>query len=60
MIFRPSRTTRDDRFLDQKLLIFSVGAVCAVAGIAFDVSWLIYAAIGVLLIGLLLRLLPHK
>lgn len=60
MIFRPSRTTRDDRFLDQKLLIFSVGAVCAVAGIAIDVSWLIYAAIGVLLIGLLLRLLPHK
>ena len=58
MIFRPSRTRRDDRFLNEKMLIFSVGAVCAIAGIAFELGWLVYVAIGILAIGMLLRFLP--
>jgi hypothetical protein len=60
MIFRPSRTRGDDRFLDAKVLIFTAGAACGLAGIAFDLGWLIYVAIGVLGIGLLLRFLPGQ
>jgi hypothetical protein len=58
MIFRPSRARRDDRFLDQKMLIFAVGAVVAIGGMAFELGWLVYVAIGIFAIGLLLRFLP--
>lgn len=56
MIFRPDRGTRgDDRFLHLKMLIFSLGAVLGIVGIARDIGWLIYAAIALLAGGILLR-----
>jgi len=58
MIFRPSRTRGDNRFVDEKMAIFAIGAACAVVGMALELSWLIYVAIGVLVIGFLLRFLP--
>jgi hypothetical protein len=60
MIFRPSRARRDDRFLNEKILVFAAGAACGVLGIAFEVGWLVYLAIGVLALGMLLRFLPNR
>jgi hypothetical protein len=56
MIFRPSRAQRgDDRFVNQKMLLFAIGAVLGIAGIAFDLAWLRYLAIAVLSVGIMLR-----
>ena len=60
MIFRPSRARRNDRFLDAKLLIFTLGAACALGGMALDLGWLVYLAIGILALGLVLRFLPDR
>ena len=60
MIFRPSRTRSNDPFVGEKMLAFSIGAVLAVTGIVFDLGWLIYVAIGVLVLGFLLRFVPKK
>ena len=60
MIFRPSRTRGDDRFLDAKMLIFTLGAALALAGMAFELGWLVYVAIAVLVVGLLLRFVRNR
>lgn len=61
MIFRPDRSRRGvDRFLDVKMLIFVIGAALGVIGIAREIDWLVYAAIAVLAVGVILRLLRGR
>jgi hypothetical protein len=61
MIFRPDRDRRGvDRDLDVKMLIFVVGAALGIAGMARGIDWLVYAAIVVLGLGALLRLLSRR
>lgn len=56
MIFRPDRRSRaDDRFLPHKTLIFALGAMLGIAGIAFEIGWIVYAGIAVLALGVILR-----
>ncbi len=56
--FRPSREQRGtDRFLNLKVAIFCVGAGTALAGILANRNWIINVAIGILLIGVVLRFL---
>ena len=54
--FRPSREKRGpDRFLNLKVAIFSLGAGTALVGILSNRNWVINVAIGILLIGVILR-----
>ncbi len=48
---------RPMRYLEWRVGLFSAGAVLAVVGIALEQSWMINVAIGVLVIGVLLRFL---
>jgi hypothetical protein len=54
MFIRRSRKN-DDRFVEWKVAVFFLGAALWVAGAILGVRWLVWAAIGVLLIGVLLR-----
>ncbi|HEY8483915.1 MAG TPA: hypothetical protein VIL13_04830 [Longimicrobiales bacterium] len=59
--FRPSRARRGpDPYLRWKIALFSAGAALALAGIATENDRLILAAIGVLAVGILLRVLPRR
>lgn len=59
--FRPDRRRRGpDRFLAHKMLLFITGAVMGMIGIATDRNWIIYLAVGVLVVGLLLRFLARS
>jgi hypothetical protein len=54
--FRPDRRRRgEDRLLGQKMLVFVLGAVIAMAGLATERDWLIYVALVLLLLGLAMR-----
>ena len=57
-LFRPSRQRDDDGrdTLDHRMTIFAIGAIVALAGIASGTAWIIYIAVGILAVGLLLRL----
>ncbi len=56
-MFRPSRdrTGSADALLVWKVRLFVLGAVLALAGIAFDTSWLVWTGIAVLGVGMVLR-----
>lgn len=55
-LFRPDRTRRGtDRFLPVKMMLFVIGAALGMIGMATDRNWIIYIAVGVLVVGLLLR-----
>jgi hypothetical protein len=59
--FRPTRTRRrDDPFLRHKVLLFSLGAGCAFAGMIFDAAWLVTTGIVILVVGVILRLLTER
>lgn len=59
-MFRPTRERRgEDRFLAWKVRVFVVGAALALAGVGFSLSWLVWVGIGVLGVGMVLRLLPN-
>ena len=61
MIFRPSREKRgSDPFLIAKIAIFVLGATVALIGIATNTDWVITVAIAILLVGFILRFLPHR
>ena len=57
-MFRSSRDRKgEDRFLVWKVRFFVVGAAVALVGMGISLSWLVWAGIGVLLVGLVLRFL---
>jgi hypothetical protein len=59
--FRVDRTRREeDRFLGQKLLVFVLGAVAGLAGMATSTDWLIYLAVLLLAVGLVLRAIDSR
>jgi hypothetical protein len=61
LLFRASRDSRRAvRWLDLRLMLFVIGAAIAMIGIVLDIGWLVYVAIGVLLIGMILGLLARR
>jgi hypothetical protein len=48
-----------DPYLKWKVRLFAVGATLGLAGIFLDIRGLIWAAIVVLVVGFLVRFLPH-
>jgi hypothetical protein len=42
------------------MTIFAIGAIVALAGIASGTSWIIYIAVGILAVGLLLRVAQRR
>ena len=61
MIFRVDRQRRGtDRWLELKLALFAIGAALALLGFALRREWLVDVAIGVLVVGFLLRLLRRR
>ena len=61
-MFRPSRerSRADDPFVLWKVRLFGAGALLALAGIGFEVRWVVWSGVGVLVAGLLLRFLPGR
>lgn len=57
--FRPSREHRGpDPYQTWKAIIFGLGALFGLGGIAMGRDWMILSAIGILSIGVVLRFLP--
>ena len=60
-LLRASRERRGpDPHTNIKIAIFSIGAVLALSGMFLKNDWFIYAAIGVLAIGVILRLVTAR
>ena len=61
-MFRPSRKrgSGKDGFLVWKVRIFVIGAVLALVGMGTSLSWVVWTGVGVLAVGLALRLLPDE
>jgi hypothetical protein len=57
-MFLDHRTRRPVRRLEWRIRLLGVGAILALVGLYFEASWMIWVAIGVLVLGVLLRLLP--
>ena len=49
---------REVRHLAWRVRIFGAGAIVALVGIYFEAEWLVSVAIGILLLGFVLRFLP--
>ena len=59
--FRVSREKRGPGpYLAAKVAIFCIGVVVAFIGIKLDRSWIISVAIGILLVGFILRFFPRE
>ena len=58
-LFRPRRTGRASRWMEWKVRLFVTGAVLGLAGMFLDQKALVWAALGVLAIGVGMRLLPE-
>lgn len=61
-IFRPTRN-RDEagiQTVNHRMAILAIGAIFAVAGIASGTSWIIYIAVGILAVGLILRVAQKR
>lgn len=54
-----SRDGGEDPWILVKVRLFSAGAALALGGMLLDRSWLIWAAMGVLGVGVVLRFVPH-
>jgi len=55
-MFRPSRETRGpDPFLQWKIVIFVIGALAGLVGVATENPWLVWIGVAVLVSGVLLR-----
>lgn len=61
-MFRPSRerSDREDPLVVWKVRIFALGAALALAGIALDNPWTVWAGIAVLGVGLALRFTARR
>jgi hypothetical protein len=49
---------REVKHLRWRVRLFGVGAILALVGMYFEVAWMIWSAIGVLVAGFVLRFLP--
>lgn len=59
--FRPSRETRGpDPYLQWKTVIFIIGAIAGLVGIATENSWLVAIGVAVLASGVLLRAIGRR
>ncbi|HET9947482.1 MAG TPA: hypothetical protein VFQ22_01025 [Longimicrobiales bacterium] len=58
MLFFVSRARRSGRHLEWKIRLFSVAAVLGLGGIGLELRWLTWIAIGLLAVGMGLRLAP--
>ena len=59
-LFRHSRERGADRFVHVRMGCFAVGAVLALVGMANDSRVLVWIAIGVLGVGVVLRLVGNR
>lgn len=46
--------------LEWRIRIFGVGAILGIAGMIAEMRWMIWIALGVLMVGFLLRFLPGE
>lgn len=60
-MFRPDRSrNRPVEHLEWRVRLLGAGAILAVVGMYFDEAWLIWVAIGILVVGLLMRFVPGR
>jgi len=61
-LFRPTRerTGHDPDTVGHRMTIFVIGAIVALAGIASGTSWIIYIAVGILAVGVILRVAQRR
>jgi uncharacterized membrane protein YuzA (DUF378 family) len=61
-LFRPTRarTGHDPQTVNHRMTIFVIGAIVALAGIASGTSWIIYIAVGILAVGVILRVAQKR
>lgn len=60
MIISRERKPEPDRFLYWKMAIFFLGAGFFMAGVAMEKDWAVAVAIGVLLVGVVLRFIGRQ
>lgn len=60
MFFASRERKGPDRYYPAKLMLFIVGAGLLLLGIRLEWNWVVYVAIGVLVVAGLLRFLPHS
>jgi hypothetical protein len=61
MLFRPRRATEGpDPLLDLRILLFAIGAVAGILGMALSLSWLVYSAMSVLAVGIIIGLIRRR
>ncbi|MEQ9400523.1 MAG: hypothetical protein RJQ04_15275 [Longimicrobiales bacterium] len=58
-MFRPDRSQRAGPYLEWKVRLFTVGAILALGGMYLDEGWVLAVATVVLILGMLVRFLPH-
>lgn len=58
MVFLDRSRSREVAHLEWRIRLFGVGAILAVLGMYFEMPWMINVAIGVLVLGFLLRFVP--
>lgn len=59
MVIRVSRTRRADE-PGPRMLLFTLGAVAALAGILFDIAWLVAGATVILGVGMVLGIVARR
>ena len=60
-MFRPSRENRgEDRYFEVKAVLLVVAASLGIAGMVYQRSWLIYAAIALIAAGIILRIVAAR
>ena len=61
-LFRPSRRPVEGEIqtVGHRMTIFAIAAVVAVAGMASGTSWIIYIAVGILAVGVILRVAQKR
>lgn len=60
LFVRRSRREEPDPYVGLKMLLFALGAVMALAGMLLTWTWLVAAAMVVLVVGFAVRFLPAR
>jgi hypothetical protein len=60
-MFRARRDSRgDDRHFEVKAALLVLGASLGIAGMIYEIGWLVWAAIGVVAVAMILRLIADR